>query len=74
MNFKGYPQPNSIGESLGAYAFRTGRTDDAAYPQWHAHGQIIAKAWQKPFTGTPHESMDHAHITIAGGRSFGIRA
>ena len=67
-----YPHPNSIGESLGDYAHRTHRDNDAAYPQWHEHGQRIARAWQKPFAGKPHESMDHPHIVIGGGRALGI--
>jgi hypothetical protein len=63
----------SIGESLEDYARRTGRSVDNAYPDWHEHGNAVARAYAEPCARLdPNDTSPH--VTIAGGRCFGIRA
>ncbi len=53
----------SVAESLEEFAERTYRTTEAAYPEWHEHGNAVAKAYAVPF-------LDH--VTVAGGKCFGL--
>ena len=62
----------NISESLQSFANRTGVTVEYAYRFWHAHGEAIAKRWQAPFSAIDPNGDSVDHVTIAGGRCFGL--
>lgn len=61
-----YTATLGIGESLEEYAARTGRTARAAYPDWHAAGVELSKAWQTQLI-VQHADGCTGSITLGGG-------